>query len=503
MKTNDSLDKKSPAELITIIQSLQQENHQLHEKLQLALQARFGAKSEKQVNDRQLNLFDEAHLPEDMNDIETAEEEISVPSHTRRKSGRKPLPDYLPRIERYHDLAEDEKTCACGCALTHIGHECSEQLDFIPATVQVIKHIRLTYACKACEETIKTAPVPKSPIPKSIATPGLLAHVLVSKYADHMPLYRQEGILQRFGIELSRGTLASWVIKTAQLLKPLVTAMTETIINYDVAYADETVLQVLKEPDRTAQQTSYMWLFHGGPPDKHSFVYQYHPSRRQSIPVAFFDGYQGYLHSDAYAGYNALTANASVHSVACWAHVRRKFIEVTKLSKKNGIAHTVVKQIAKLYHIEQQAKQKQLSSEQIKQLRQHKSKPELDKLHAYLNAQLINAAPQSKLASAISYTLTLWQRLNAYLDDGRLEIDNNATERAIKPFVIGRKNWLFANSTEGAKASAIIYSLIQTCQQHKLNLYRYFRYVLEKIPLMTQQDDMCSLLPFNCQDDIA
>ena len=313
--------QKTKAELIFLLQNIQQ-NHQkeiqqqnnllsqqavrietLEQRLALALQARFGSRSESLMDANQINLFDEADIePEALTEIEAAELGITVASFTRKKAGRKPLPAHLPREEILYDLPEEQKHCACGCKLTEIGADKSEQLDIIPAQVKVLVHVRKKYACKACEDTIKTAELPKQAIPKSMAAPGLLAHVLVSKYEDHLPLYRQEDILQRMGIDIPRSTLSYWIIQCGELLKPLIPLMKTVTLNYDVAYADETKVQVLKEKDRKAETQSFMWFFSGGPPDQRCSIYEYHPTRGGIVAREFFKDYTGYLHCDAYAG---------------------------------------------------------------------------------------------------------------------------------------------------------------------------------------------------------
>lgn len=504
MKNTSALANKASQELLAIIQKKEAELQNkdaeikaLREKLQLALARQFGKKSEKVPGDDQLNLFDEPEVSTQAEDIEAVDNDISVPAHTRKKGGRKPLPEYLPRIDKVHDLEDDEKVCPCGCELTRMGEAVSEQLDYIPAQVHVIRNIRLKYACPECEETIKLAALPKMPIPKSIATPGLLSQVLVSKYHDHLPLYRQEAIFQRHGIALSRGTLSNWVIKCSQLLLPLVKLMVDEIIGYDIASADETTLQVLKEKDRPPDKKSYMWLYHGGPPDKHAFVYEYKSSRASEVPLEFFRGFKGYLQTDGYSGYRALASKPGVTAVGCWAHARRKFVDVTKVANRGGFAQQAIRKIGALYKIEKEMKARAFTSEQVYEKRQKESKTLLEAFHAGLTANLPQAAPKSKLAEAIGYALNQWPALIAYLQDGRLEIDNNTSERAIKPFVIGRKNWMFSNSMQGAEASAAIFSLMETCKAHKVNPYHYFRYVLGEIVHAKTIEQLETLLPYN------
>ena len=322
-------------------QTIQTLQHQLH----LFRTARFGRKSEKGVIPEQLALqFDEALPVEESTQAEPCATETETITYTRTKkgTGRKPLPKSLPYIEKIHDLSDDEKQCACGCALTHINDEVTEQLDVVPQMTFRVVHIRKKYACKGCEETIRLAKLPKQPIDKAIATPGLLAAVIDSKFNRHMPLYRQEAMFAEAKISITRGTLSNWLIKSAQLLTPLVKLMESDIHDYDIAYADETPLQVLKEKDRLPTQKSTMWLFMGGPPDKRAVVYQYHTTRAHQVPLDFFADFNGYLHADCYKAYVALGQQEHIHHVACWAHARRYFTDVVKSTKKEGLAHQIV-----------------------------------------------------------------------------------------------------------------------------------------------------------------
>jgi transposase len=470
----------------------------LYEQFRLGRYKRFGSKSEKDLGGAcQLSLFDEAVTPDNMSEIEEADEELTIPEHKRKKKGRKALPKHLPRKQEIYDLPENEKTCSCGCALTYIGDETSEQLEVIPMKVYIIEHIRKKYACRGCEETIKQASMPKQPIPKSIAAPGLLAHTLVSKFEDHLPLYRQEHILQRVGIDIPRATLSHWVIKCAQLLSPLTKLLLAHIHGYDVAYADESTVQVLKEPGRSAESKSYMWVLGGGPPDKFALVYHYAPSRAHTVPLDLLEDFDGFLHCDGYQAYDVLASKINIVLVACWYHVRRKFKEAQKVSPKDGLATYAIQIIKKLALIEEKAKMDKLTPEQRYQLRQRHAAPILESFKAWLDKQIHTVPPKTLIGEAIGYTLNQWDKLMVYLQDGRLEISNNRTERAIKPFATGRKNWLFANSVEGAKAAAVIYSLIQTCQYQKIDSYNYLRYVLAHIPECTTIEQLEALLPFN------
>ena len=504
MKINTAYQEKSKEELLALLAEkdshINQQSHQidaLTEMLRIYRYRQFGNKSEKSSPD-QISIFNEAKLPKKPDDIIKADEEIYVTAHTRTKSpGRKPLPENLPREQRIYDLTEEEKICACGQSLTHIKDETCEQLDIIPARVYVIQHVKKKYACRHCEETIKTATMPAQPIPRSIASPGLLSHVLVSKFEDHLPLYRQEKMLRRIGIDIPRATLCLWVIRAAELFKPMMKLMQKNIIEYDVAYSDETTVQVLKDPNKGVNSKKYMWLFAGGELNKFCFYYHYHHSRSHDVALDFFAGYKGYIHCDGFPGYDTLAAkSAEIKLSGCLYHARRKFVEIIKITQaKEGVAHDVLKFIALLAKIEEEIKE--LSTENKFNLRLEKAKPLLDDLYAYLVAMQPRTLPKSPLGHAVSYTLNQWSKLLTYLDDGRLENNNNRSERAIKPFVIGRKGWLFADSVAGAEAAAIIFSLVETCKHHGVEAYDWFRYVLQKLPLCQFDAEIEMLMPFN------
>ncbi len=505
MMTDEDIADKSNEELRALLlqQARELQNQKaeikcLHERINQLLQSQYGRQSEKYDYSQQYSLFDEATVePNEEEKIIEAESDITVAAHTRKTRGRKPLPKDLPRVRVEHDLPEAERTCQCGCQLTKIGEDCSEQLDIIPAKVQVIVHARLKYACKSCEETIKRSPMPPQPIAKSIASPGLLAHVLVSKFKDHLPLYRQEQIFQRMGVDIPRNTLSYWVIRCGDLLSPLIIEMQKIICDYDIAFADETTIQVLKEKDRLPSSKSYMWVFSGGPPEKRSFVYEYHPSRAHDIPRDFFKDFSGYLHTDGYQAYQTLFKTQPIQGVACWMHARRKFMDIVKTIKgnKTGLCHWAVSLIAKLYRVETETKN--MMPDERKAYRDEHASPLLKKMKAWLDKKIHTTAPDSPIGKAIAYCLKYWDGLTCYLNDGRLEIDNGASERAIKPFAIGRKNWMFSDTPNGAAAGAVIYSLIETCKAHDIEPYQYFRYILKKIPSCSTEEESRQLLPFN------
>ena len=506
MNLSSNLQQKSKEELISLISSLQEDVAKqatfisnLREQLALAKHRHFGSKSEK-VDPAQGMLFDEA-TNDNQAEVELVDEALTTVTYSRKKTNKtRALPKDLPRIEMHHDISEEDKVCDCGCTLERIGQDVTEQLDIIPAKVQVIQHVKYKYACKSCEQNVKTAK-PKQPIEKSIASPGLLAHVMINKYQDYLPLFRQEQIFKRLNIDLPRNTMANWMIKCGQLLIPIYNLLLDNINNYDIAFADETRAQVLNEPGREAKQKGYMWCFIGGAPDKRSYIYHYCSGRAHTTIEELLPDFKGYLHCDGFAGYTAYAVDHDCILVGCWAHVRRKFVEITKAIKKSGIAHSMVALIAKLYEIERKLKSEKKSIDEIYQCRQKKSKPIIEKIEVALQDASTKVLPKSPIGQAIIYALNQWPKLIKYIEDGRCDIDNNRSERAIKPFVMGRKNWLFSQSMKGIEASQIIYSLIETAKAHKLEPYNYMRYVLEKISYAAELSDFEKLLPYNLAND--
>ncbi len=484
----------------------------LTEQLNLALARRYAARSEK-ISPDQLPLFDEAEVEAADADIDLQEQDgdaeagagadtVEIASHTRNRRGRKPLPESLPRVEVVHDLPEAERVCPHdGQALKEIGETVCEQLDIVPATIRVIRHIRRKYACD-CGQCIKTAPLAPQPIPKSLAAPGLLAHVAVSKYQDALPLYRQEQILTRIGVDIPRATLAHWMIRAGDLVQPLINLLRDTLLGYDVIQMDETPVQVLKEPGKTPQSKSYLWVQRGGPPDRPVLLYDYDPSRSGAVPRRLLADYTGTLQTDGYEGYRAVVEANGIHHVGCMAHARRRFADAVKAQgkkKKAGVAQHGLALIQKLYRIEKQARD--LAPKDRKAYRDCHARPVLDKLRAWLDTQLPQVPPQTATGKALNYLNDQWGRLVRYLDDGRIEIDNNRTENAIRPFVVGRKNWLFSDSVKGVTASANLYSLIETAKANGLEPYAYLCEAFTRLPTAATVADFEALLPFNIDTD--
>lgn len=474
-------------------------NERLEETIRILRHHHFGSKSEKargEDNPNQLGLFNEAESESE----KVAEESssVEVKSYKRRgKPKRLAIPDNLPREEVIIDLTEEEKYCSEGHELKFIGEDISEQLDVIPAQVKVIRTIRKKYACPVCGDCVKRAPLPKTAIPKSMAAPGLLAHIATNKYGDGLPLYRQEHMWQRLGVEVPRATMAGWMIKIGNLLTPVINLMEEDMLDSGYVQADETRVQVLREDGKLAESLSYMWVrssLAGSPLDKSITIFEYAPTRGGEVAKRLFENYQGYIQADAYSGYNEICSQKGIIRLGCMAHCRRKFFEAEKASKKGiGLASEAIDKIGKLYEIEETIRDK--SIEERYRIRKEKSKPLLDEFRSWLDDNLKKVPPRSQLGMALNYAHNEWVYLVRYIDDGRFSIDNNRVENAIRPFAVGRKNWLFSDSVAGAKASATIYSVMVSAKQNGHNEYAYFRYLLEKLPLAENVEDFEALLP--------
>ena len=474
----------------------------LEEQNRLLRHQQFAPSCEKTSSEQQGLLFNEAEeTAEGDTGVEDEIEEIDVPTHTRKKGGRRSLSEDLPRVRIEHDIPEDQKLCACGCGLmARIGEEVTEQLDIIPAQMQVLQHVRFKYACRSCEEGVTIAPLPPQPIPKSIASPGLLAYVVTGKYVDGLPLYRMVPVLGRSGVEFNRTLLSRWMIKCGDLVQPLINLFIDHLLSYDVIAMDETGVQVLKEPGRKPQSKSYMWGQKGGPPDQPVILFHYDPSRREDVAKGLLEDYTGYLVSDGYQVYLNVTSDSTIVGVGCWAHARRKFNDVIKAREKSkkrkpGLADHAMKAIRALYRIEKLAKD--MSDHERQLLREEKAKPILKDLRVWITKVISTVPPTSLLGKALLYINKQWPRLVRYLDDGRLPIDNNEMERVIKPFVIGRKAWLFSNSQNGAKASANLYSIVETAKANGIEPYSYLRHIFTELPKAQTIQDFEDLMPWN------
>ena len=510
---------EDPLLLRKIILSLETEKEKLTQKTEflqeqnnLLLARLFSRSSEKQSKSDprqlQLNLFDEAESladvdTDDNDEDQTSEESVDVPAHSRKKRGRKPLPDYLPRIEIIHDLPESERICSIDeSILVEIGREVTEILDIIPARVRVERHVMIKYGCNHCHKGVKMAPRPLRPIPKALASAAMLAHVATAKYADGLPLYRQGSVLTRAGIDIPRNTLANWMIRAGQIVQPMINLFEDVLLGYDILQADETTVQVLKEDKKAATSKSYMWVRRGGPPDKSVILFDYDPSRGEHVPKTLLAGYKGYLQTDAYVGYLAVDEDPDITLLGCFAHARRYFADVVKaLGKskkgKTGNAGKALGYIRRLYAIEKKLREAKADQATRFKIRNERARPILDELKSWADKVRPTVPPKSTLGKAFGYLSNQWSKLILYLDDGRLEIDNNGVENAIRPFVIGRKGWLFSNSVRGVKASANLYSLIETAKANGLEPFAYLRHLFTELPGAQTADDFEKFLPWN------
>jgi len=494
------------------ITALDAKNHQwesryeqLAEEYRLLIYKRFVRSSEKgETDELQASLFEEAETNATA-EVPQAADEVTVKSHKRTKVGRKPLDEKLPRIEILHDISDEEKRCACGHELTRIRDEVSERLQVIPEQIYVERHVRPLYACKNCEGSgdeerpaVRVAPAPPSIIPGSIVTSGLLAFILVNKFCDHLPFYRQEQRFERIGVGISRQDMSNWTIGAYRKLGPLLELMRQEILKGPLIQMDETPLQVLNESERADTTKSYMWLARGGPPRSPLVLYTYRTTRSGKQAREFLGDYHGYLQTDGYAEYDrAIEDRTDVIHVGCWAHARRKFFEASKASKTAGAAHEGLKYIQELYRIESELRAQSLADEQFAERRRALAQPNLEKLHAWLEKKALTMVPSSLTGKAVHYTLGQWEKLIRYLEAPYLKPDTNDAENAIRPFVLGRKNWLFAGSPAGADASCAIYSLIETAKQNDLDPYAYLHYVFERVPSAETEEHWRELLPQN------
>ena len=477
----------------------------LKERLAAHLRQLFAAKSEARGSDQKDLFLNEAEAlaPSDATVVaeEVEPEGIEVAGHTRKKRGRKPLDPALPREIVRHELPESERVCGHdGAALVEIGVEISEQLDIIPQQVRVIQHQRVKYACPCCDQGIKVTPAPARIIPKGLLTESSLAWVVTSKYMDALPLYRQAALLGRFGGDLSRNTLAASVVRVGQAIQPIINLLRDHLLEADLVLGDETVIQVLKEPGRAAQTKSYLWaqMSGSGPPVR---LFHYAPGRSGTHATNLYAGIKpgAVLMTDGYEVYNGIAASNALIHLGCWAHCRRYFVEAEAVIPKQARgpdqpATQFIAAIAELYAIESKARD--LSAEKRRQLRSEHSRPVLARIEDLLLRHLHSVLPGSLLGKALHYLSSQWSKLIRYVESGAYPIDNNACENAIRPFVVGRRNWLFSDTVGGANASANLYSLIETCKANRIDPYQYLVELFRALPRANSADDYDALLPW-------
>jgi len=490
--------KQELSSLKTILAEREAEINLLKEAMKLSREKMFGSSSEK-TPDGQLSLgfFDEAEKESNLNAEEPTIERVTK---KKRKSRTENLAHLETEVTEY-TLDEDKQKCPkCDSPLKKVSDETRETIKLYK---KVIRHLekRAVYACPKCDYMVK-ADMPKLPIEGSLADSSTLSQVIVDKFANGIPLYRQSQDFERIGLSLSRQNLSNWILKSSDLLDIIYQQMKDALLAKNILHADETTVQVLKESGKAAKSKSYMWLYQTGRYDTPILIYDYKPSRSGKIPKGFLKDFSGYLHVDGYSGYNNID---NVTLVGCLAHVRRYFNDAYKLIENSEDAKqsNTAKGLAycnKLFDLDRESKK--LDIKDRYDFKQEKIKPVFDEFLTWLNQASMNALPQSKYGKAITYALNQLPNLMHYLELGELDIDNNRAERSIKPFVIGRKNWLFNHSVEGAHASARLYSIVQTCIINHVNPYRYLDDTLTKLANMTinKETDILSLLPWNYKD---
>jgi len=468
-------------------EQLRQQNQWLMEQFRLSKHKQFGFSSEQSAVD-QINLFNEAEVTADLTVPEPILAEVKAHYRKRTRLITDKLPADLPVEVIEYELPEAERVCPdCNGELHVMGRETREEFKIIPAKAVIIRHIQHVYACRNCENTSEHVPIIKADMPEPVikggfASPDTIAHIAAQKFMMASPLYRQEQEWKQNGILLSRQTMSNWLIKASECwLEPIYEAMKHRLCEHEVLHGDETVLQVLKEPSKTAQSKSYMWLFRTSGEAKHQIVlYEYQPDRKHTHPENFLKNFSGYLHADGYDGYHKLPKNITV--VGCLAHLRRKLFDALKtLPKDKQLNSNAAKGVAycdKLFHFEKQFDS--LTPKTRQKERERLSKPLMDEFFNWM--EHLYALPNTLLGKAAHYAQSQRKYLERYLMDGRLEISNNRAERSIKPFVIGRKNWLFSNTPKGARASAIYYSLIVTASENGLNPFEYLTWIFSNAP---------------------
>jgi transposase len=492
-------------------QQLYNEHLILKEQYDLLVYKRFARSAEQLLADEKQPLL----FAEETREAETTEEAKpqefeTIKSFTRKKSGgRKPIDPNLKREPRIIDIPESEKTCACGAKLTKTGEEISEKVVIIPMRIYVDHIVRPKYACRQCEGTedegkpvVRIAPVEPSMIPKSIASDSALAVIFTQKFETHLPYYRQEKQFEQIGVTISRQDMANWQQQVYARLKPLFILLLAMIKTGSVLRMDETPVQVMGEEGRKDTQTSYMWLALGGPPDKTVVWYEYHPTHAAYNAKAFLEGYSGYLQTDGYDAYDSAVKDMpGIIHVGCLAHVRRHFFEAEKIGGQGKTAGEALEYIRKLYRVERELREEKNNCKQTDEKflikRKEQAEPVLNDFKTWLLDHADKVPPSLLLGKAISYSLGQWDKLVRYLESPFLTPDNNACENAIRPFVMGRRSWLFCQSPDGAESSCGMYTLIETAKRNGLVPREYLTALFEKAPLASSPQDWEKLLPWN------
>jgi transposase len=472
-------------------------NHYL-EQIRLSKAKRFGSSSEQNMTDGQLLLenFDEAETHANPAIPEPAFEEITY-KRKKKKGQREEFYKNLPTEQKIYELPESEQVCPdCGGAMHACGHSVLRRtVEIIPAKIKAVEHVQTAYSCRNCEKNAAETPMKKAEVPapvipgSGVASPSLLSYILSNKYALALPLYRQEQEFKRLGLNISRTTMANWVIKSAAILLIIYNLLKSELVRNDVLHADESTVQVLREDGRKATSKSYEWMYHTGKnTEKPVALFEYKPTREGQNAAEFLRDFSGFLHCDGYAGYKKLEKQGVI-LVECWVHARRYFTDCLKALPKEkqpkASAYIGVQYCDALFTLERKYDKENLSHEERKSRREQDSKPIADRFFEWCEKQ--NALPKSLFGKAITYALNQKQWLMNFLGDGRLELSNNRAERTVRPFTIGRKNWLFSTSTDGATASSIIYSIVETAYANGLVPYLYLNFLLENVQSTTDE----------------
>ncbi len=483
----------------------------------------FGPSSEKYITEvpaEQLTIFDiPGEEPPAEDEQQTPEEELEEIQYSRKKKkpGRKRLSESIPREEVEHDLPEKDKLCACGKCRPLMGCDTNERLAFTPATLVVEIHSYPKYGecdcqCHEKEELPAVIATPKEPrmIPKSITTPSLLAYIFTSKFVDGMPFYRLDKQFKRYGASISRQNMSNWAIKVLPQLERLLPFLKEHILSGQIINMDETPFQVLSEPGRKATTKSYMWLMHGGPPGAKATLYKYSPSRSGTVAVDLLGDYVGCVQTDAYAAYLYLNKKEGVLHVTCMAHVRRKFLDLQislnrtnkkKYKKSSNHVDKIMGLIGQLYTLESRFRDEGQTDVDLVKARQKEAKPVFDQLQTLVKGLYAEVPPETIFGKALSYAVKNLPLIEQYLSHDFIGLDNNSVENEVRPFAIGRKNWLFSGNVAGANASAAIHSFVQSAKLNELNPYEYLKYIFKKLPEVETDEDLKKLLPFDLTDE--
>jgi len=491
-------------------EAAQEEIQSIHQKYKAALAKYFSPTKEKISMEQagQLGLFNECEtfIDEDKKEKPVdAEENITIKEYTRKKGGKRKLPDFLPVEEHIYELSESERECKY-CGKTHpvIGEDRTEELDIIPMQIKKVVHIAKKYGPCSCDDFLNSgekeiikAEKPKRIIPYSYVSPGLLSYVVDMKYNYAMPFYRLSKKFDAIETEISRATLCNWSMLAAEKCETLYLSMLDYIKENKVIQMDETTVQVLNEEGRAAETKSFMWVMRGGDMKGKLTLFHYSPTRNSTVPLDLLKGFKGFLQTDGYEGYSKAVIEYGLTHVGCLAHIRRKFFDALKSDKKSKTAAHALKVIARIYNIEKKLRDENLLPDEFVKKRKDEAVPILSEFKSWLDEKQIYITPTSDAGKAVNYALGQWNNFINYLNSAELTPDNNIIENAIRPFVIGRKNWLFSNTPRGARSSAVLYSLVESAKDNNLNVYNYLRYIFTKLPYAESGEEIKKLLPCN------